>query len=219
MKTLNKVIVAILLSIVSIGWVSAQDFKIGLKGGINTSTIGGFKAMWDRMNEIGGGMLDEIGENYSTSYKLGFHAGVVAQCSFGNFFVQPELLFSQIGITEKLDGKTENSSLNYLQIPVYAGYKASVGLGLNLLAGAGPYLAYGISGTDEPFQKNEMFKRFDAGLSFIGGIQFHKIQITLGYDLGLIDMMDASGWKTLKDIAGLSSITNQNIKVSFAYFF
>ena len=217
MKTLNKMIVAILLSIVSIGGVSAQDFKFGVKAGLNTSTIGGFKDLWDSANEIGG---DILSGNYSTSYKLGFHAGIVAQCDFGNFFVQPELLFSQIGVAEKLDSKTESSNLNYLQLPIYAGYKTPVGLGLDLLIGAGPYLGYGLSGTDNPFKKDEgMFKRFDAGLSFMGGIQFNKIQITLGYDLGLIDMMDMPDWKIAKDIAGLSSVKNQNIKVSLAYFF
>jgi len=62
-------------------------------------------------------------------------------------------------------------------------------------------------------------ERFDAGLSAIAGIEFRKFQITLGYDLGLVDAMDVDGWKTMKDLAGLSSIRNQNIKVSVGYFF
>jgi hypothetical protein len=54
-------------------------------------------------------------------------------------------------------------------------------------------------------------KRFDAGLSAMAGIEFSKFQITLGYDFGLVDV-----WKSAKN---LSSIRNQNIKVSVGYFF
>ncbi|MDR0231702.1 MAG: PorT family protein [Dysgonamonadaceae bacterium] len=214
MKTLNKVFFVILLSMVTIGFVNAQNIKFGLKGGLNTSSVSGFGDLVGALE----GMGAEVGD-FSTSYKPGFHLGVVAQIELGSLFLQPELLFSQMGVTGKLEGESENLNLNYLQLPIYVGYKKSVGVGLDLLLGAGPYLGYGISGSEETFGDDGMFKRIDAGLSFMGGIQFNNIQITLGYDLGLIDMVDAPGWNTAKDILGLSSITNRNIKVSFAYFF
>lgn len=219
MRTLNKVFFAILLSIVTIGFANAQSIKLGIKGGLNVSTLSGFNDFINTVNEMGG----EIPE-ISSSYKPGFHVGAVAQFGLGNFFLQPELLFSQVGIAQKIgDSKLENGNLNYLQLPIYAGYKASLGLGLDLLLGAGPYFAYGISGTDDPFKENEdgmtAFQRFDAGLTFMGGIQISNLQVTLGYDLGLVDMIDIPGWNTMKDVLDLSSITNQNIKVSVAYFF
>jgi hypothetical protein len=159
----------------------------------------------------------------STSYKAGFHAGAVAQLDFGSLFVQPELLFSNVGIITKYFGESETISLSYIQLPVYAGYKTQVGLNLDVLLGAGPYIAYGILGADDEFKKingERYMKPFDAGLSFMGGIQFNNaIQITLGYDLGLVDMIAWDHWKTTKDALNLSSIRNGNIKVSFAYLF
>jgi hypothetical protein len=217
----KKIIFVLIVALGASTFANAQNIKLGVKGGLNTSTISGFDkviGLLDDLDEAIEGI--EIGD-VSTSYKLGFHLGVVAQYESGNFFLQPELLFSQIGLSTKIEGKSERGNLNYLQLPVYAGYKTSVGDGLDLLLGAGPFVAYGISGTENPFNKKDdgRLKRFDAGLSFMAGIQLDKIQIALGYDLGLVDMVDVPGWKTAKDFLGLSSITNRNIKVSLAYFF
>lgn len=77
-------------------------------------------------------------------------------------------------------------------------------------------MGYGIHASDDAF---DQFKRFDFGLSAMGGIQFNKLQITIGYDLGLTDNVDIDGWKTAKDIYGLSSICNRDFKVSVGYFF
>ena len=223
MKNLNKVFFAILLSVLTIGFVNAQDIKFGLKGGFNASSLSGMESFIKTAGMIAEEIdADDIDfSTFSTSYKPGFHAGVVAQIGFGSLFLQPELLFSRMGVTAKMEGESNNLHLNYLQLPVYVGYKKSVGVGLNVLVGAGPYIGYGISGSEDVFDSNEgMFKRFDAGLSFMGGIEFNDmIQITLGYDLGLVDKMDMPGWKTVKDVLDLSSISNRNIKVSVAYFF
>ena len=89
----------------------------------------------------------------------------------------------------------------------------------SIILGAGPYVAFGISGSEGSYGDGGMFQRFDAGLSAIGGIQFHKLQITAGFDLGLVDQMGFDGWKTIKDITGASSVQNRNFKLSVGYFF
>jgi hypothetical protein len=136
-----------------------------------------------------------------------------------NFFLQPELSYSIQGTKEEIASTTETSRLNFLKLPVYAGYKIDAGLGLNIILAAGPYFAYGLNGSEGAYGDDGMFTRFDAGLSAMGGIQFNKIQITVGYDFGLIDQMDIEGWSTAKDILGLSAVQNRNIKVSAGYFF
>jgi hypothetical protein len=79
--------------------------------------------------------------------------------------------------------------------------------------------AYGISGTDDVFKSDNGFKRLDVGASALAGIQFNQLQITLGYDLGLTDMTNMEGLNTAKELSGLSSVCNRNLKLSVGCFF
>jgi hypothetical protein len=200
--------------------ISGSAQTIGLKGGLNLSTISGYEDVFNAMKDLHIPGVPDI-SGYSTGYAAGFHFGLMFQYDLpANFFLQPELLFSTQGLKEEATGhEAETSRLNFLQVPVYAGYKIDAGLGLNIILAAGPYLAYGISGSEGAYGDDGTFKRFDAGLSAMGGIQFNKLQITAGYDFGLVDQIDVDGWNTLKDILGLSSVQNRNIKISAGYFF
>jgi hypothetical protein len=141
--------------------ISGSAQTIGLKGGLNLSTISGFE---DANNAITNAAIPGVSgiPGYSTGYAAGFHLGLMFQYDLpANFFLQPELLFSIQGIKEEATGsEAETSRLNFLQVPIYA-----------------------------------------------------------GYDFGLVDQMDVDGWDTAKDILGLSSVQNRNIKISVGYFF
>ncbi len=230
MKNLSKVLFTALVLFTFVAFTNAQGLKFGVKAGLNASNVSGFGDMMDKTLSY----ADEFSEefegadiSYSTSYKLGFHLGLVAQFEMGSLFIQPELLYSSLGMGNEIKAKvagvsaseSENINLNYLQLPIYVGYKIPAGLGLNVILGAGPYLAYAISGSDDIFSDDGLLKRFDAGLSFMGGVEISKIQVTVGYDLGLVDMVGAEGWSDAKKALDLSSIRNSNIKVSAAYFF
>ena len=95
-------------------------------------------------------------------------------------------------------------------MPVYAGYKIKAGSFLHILVAAGPYFAYGISGSECAYGDDGMFKRFDAGLSVMAGVEINNLQITAGYDFGLTDQLDVNGWNTAKDVLGLLSIYLNN---------
>jgi hypothetical protein len=193
--------------------VNAQ-MHYGLKAGLNLSTISGFE-------ETNKALPDATIPGYSTDYAAGIHVGFMFRYDLPvHFFLQPELLLSTQGVQEKATGlETETSRLNFLQLPVYAGYKINAGSDLGIILAAGPYLAYGVSGSKGAYGDEGVFQRFDAGLSIMAGIEINTLQITAGYDFGLADQMDINGWKTMKDLLGLPSILNRNIKVSVGYFF
>jgi opacity protein-like surface antigen len=194
MKNLFRL--SVLSAFLLIAFVSQAQVNYGVKGGLNVSTLSGYS---------------KIAE---TKHKPGFNIGLVGQINLpSNVFIQPELLFSQEGIRGKKDKKFSNRMLNYLQLPVYVGYKLDAGLGLNVIVGVGPYLACGMGGTNKPFKHS--MKRFDAGFSAMGGIQFEKVQLTLGYDLGLTDIRK----KEMKKEGFSSKLSNRNLKVSLAYLF
>jgi len=213
MKTLFRVLTIIVASL-TISLTTQAQVKFGVKGGLNASSIAGMEKFLKLGNEAGGFGYDKI----ETSYKLGFHAGLMAQIDLPgtNVFFQPELLYSAQGVDAEADGESDNVSLGYLQLPIYVGYKFNAGLGLDVIVGVGPYLAYGIYGNDDYF---DTFKRFDFGFSAMGGIQFNDLQITIGYDLGVINAADMDGWSDMKDAFDLSNICNRNFKVSVGYFF
>ncbi len=226
MKTSGKGMILLIACLAMVNAVNAQGFRVGLKVGYNASTLSGYEELGRRI----GGLSDK----YTVSYKSGFHVGLAGQYSLNSFFIQPELLYSSMGLQEELGEKKESSSLNYLQLPIYAGYKFHLAqAGPKLILGAGPYMAYGLSATDDVFDitshnsqhgedpgvADNMFNRFDAGLSFMGGLEFSSMQITIGYDLGLVDMVGLNGWKTAKDLLGLPSVCNRNLKISAVCFF
>jgi hypothetical protein len=189
--------------------VNAQ-LRWGLRGGLNLSTMSG----WEDINEA----RVNVEISGSPGYVAGSHLGLISQYDLSTeFFLQAELLFSTQGLkVEASDSGTGMGRLNFIQLPVYAGCNINIVSDLNFIVAAGPFLAFGIYGSDDAY---ETLQRFDAGASFMGGLQFRKTQLTVGYDLGLVDQMDANGWKTAKDIFGLSSIQNKNIKISVASFF
>jgi opacity protein-like surface antigen len=213
----NVLKTGIFLVFVLISLSSQAQIKFGVKGGLNASNLTGYSEIHNLLSEIG------LGDLKSQS-KLGFHVGAVAQIGLpANFFIQPELLYSSLGVKIKMDSEllgeaSKSNNLNYLQLPVYAGYKFNAGLGLDIIVGVGPYIGYGISATNDWFNKDS-FKKFDYGLSALAGIQFEKFQITAGYDFGLNDIMDVPNWESLKDLGNFSSLSNRNIKISLAYFF
>ena len=195
------IIATVLLSTIS---VNAQ-VRYGLKAGLNLSTISGFEDANQALAEV-------TVPGYSTGYAAGAHVGFIFRYDLpAQFFLQPELLFSTQGLQEKAtDRKAETSRLNFLQLPVYAGYKIKAGSFLQILVAAGPYLAYGISGSEGAYGDDRMFKRFDAGLSVMASVEINNLQITAGYDFGLTDQLDVNGWNTAKDVLGLLSIYLNN---------
>jgi len=96
-----------------------------------------------------------------------------------------------IGKGRKINGATEH--LNYLEVSEALAYVHKTPGGL-LYGGVGPYAAYGIGGKvkfaggSEPAFGTDGYKRFDAGLHFLGEYRFNMgLMVGVGYDWGLYD--------------------------------
>lgn len=102
--------------------------------------------------------------------------------------------------------KDTNLKVNstYLEIPIYGTYRYTLKNNGSILAGFGPYIAYGIGGktksnnySQKTFDKELGFKRFDAGLTFTAGYIFPMdLSCRLAYDLGLTDMSRDNQYRT-----------------------
>lgn len=220
MKTIKVILFAVALLIgVS---ASAQDDKkltLGVKAGANMSNVTGD--------------LDD------TKVKIGFNVGVTLDYAFTpEWFLMTGLEFTTKGLKQEGTFDAEDFGFDglgdvdvkltynpmYLQLPIHAGYKLEVADNTKINFHAGPYLAYGIGGKItakaevagvEGKEKTDIFgddgllKRFDFGVGLGAGVEFGKIGVGLGYDFGLVNIIDVKG----------ASVKNSNAYLTVGYKF
>jgi len=156
-----KVILILLAFLIGSECVNAQ-IVIGVKGGANFA----------KLPLVTSNDADDL------KYRIGFHAGAYGMFAlgYGDFIIQPELLYSQKGtrdyrvvFSEGLDG-TYDLRLNYLSMPVMFGYYPFG----NFRIEAGPQLGYLLNAKYQ-FEDQERVKldlsqenlnRWDWGLAF-----------------------------------------------------
>lgn len=181
---MRKISAVVLLFLLFTSQLSADNFRLGFKTGINSSTI---VADWDYLEEY-------------KKPKGGFIAGL----SFGmgsaqKFEFQPELLFSQKGIRFSDDDDALYFKFSYFEIPLlfkwnYGTEEAAVRGFFNF----GPYTSFLLNsemGDDQSSDNiEEEFKPVDAGLIVGGGIGIKagpgRILVDLRYSLGMIPMLE-----------------------------
>lgn len=223
MKTTIKTILIAVALLIGVG-ANAQDnpLAFGVKAGVNLSNFSGNGA---------DGMDAKVGFNvgltvdYALSQDLYLLSGLEltmkgAKDKGSISFTDPTLG------TVSFEG-TEKDNPMYLQIPVHLGYKITVTDATKVVLHAGPYVAYGIGGkskvkgtavsgdevvvidTDFDFFGKDRAKKFDFGLGLGAGLEFDKIAVGLGYDFGLINMLDNSSY----------TVKNMNASLTLGYKF
>lgn len=101
----------------------------------------------------------------------------------------------------KVDGEDgETMNLGYIELPIMAAYRLSIGSGMNLVFNAGPYFGYGVAGTkiatgissngdiekENPF-KNEL-NAFEFGLGAGVKLEVEKFTVGIDYETGLTNI-------------------------------
>lgn len=161
-------------------------------------------------------------------YKPGFTAGLFTRIPLGtNFSVQPAINFVQKGYMLKDNSTTDKANLNYIEIPVNFVYALKNN---GLFIGAGPSVAFGLSGKEKFEDKSDpsnsethtikfgastddesKLKRTDMGANFIAGYQFPEgLMITANYNIGLSDIHN---WDTDNKV----SLKNNYFSIRIGY--
>ena len=206
MKKMRFMLVVAMLAMVTA--VSAQ-MNLGVKGGVNMSNFYG----------------DELDDK---NVKIGFHIGLAADYDFAyNSAIQTGLFFTTKGAkyTSSFGDASGELTVNpmYLQIPVHYAYKIDVSPGTRVVLHAGPYAAYGVGGKsklsgsvgdigaeyEEDVFGDDRFKRFDAGLGLGVGAEFGPLLFDIGWDMGLVNIVDSDN----------GDLKNQNAYLSVGYKF
>jgi hypothetical protein len=183
---MKKVLLIVVVTLLGLGNVNAQEVKYGAKIGLNSSNLRG---------------------DVDFDSKIGFNIGAFAEISLSDKLIfQPELLFSTQGAKFEESGANANATvsikINYLNIPLMLKYGVTDKLFLEF----GPQLGFLLSGkskyestyggeTDSGEQDiKDSSKSFDFGLNF--GASFdvaENIMIGARYNLGLSNINDDDG--------------------------
>lgn len=173
----------------------AQEFSLGIKGGLNMATLD--------VKDAGG----------SISNKTGFHGGAFALFKLSKIAIQPELIFSQQGTEFTFQGSDLEANFNYVNIPVLL--KIYLIGGLNLQAG--PQFGFLSStggktiGEDGQVINNTKGLYKDSDVSVVLGVGWDlpfRLTVDARYNLGISE---------IEDQAAQSAIKNQVWQLSVGY--
>ena len=188
------------------------------------------------------------GDKVTNGMIIGFHAGVTADIPVApDFFFQTGLFFSQKG-SKNNDGLIPNKSsgdnyttttrISYIELPLHLLFKPQFGKG-KILVGFGPYVAFGLAGTqtikypnnpaierkikfsgeisleDYWDLENAYYRGFDAGADIFAGYELDMgLYLLLKTQLGLLNMItDVSDWE------GEPNLRNTGFGLSVGYNF
>jgi hypothetical protein len=157
-KTIKLLALCIVFEIISVHTyadTSKNKIQFGIKGGINTSTT------LVSLSEY----HPESYAKYNIEYKYnaGFNVGMIVEFPMTKTLsIQPELVFSVKGMRDEIFTLLNSPptsgintwelhaiskvSLYYIELPLYFKFSFDFNNSNKLIAGIGPYLAYGISG-------------------------------------------------------------------------
>lgn len=200
--------------------LSIAQPKIGARGGINLANFI-YKPSYPGDTKGAGTLL------------FRFNAGIQIEIPLNdndNWFLYTGPFYSGKG--NRVRAKYRNPSfdtvvtfLNYIELPILAGYKFNSGENNRLVAAAGPYAAYGFNGrveyhnSPDRTKKNlhrsdSYYKRIDVGFS-VSGILEHKEKFGLRFDYSR-SIFDISKplyeWKENNNVFGFSFFWYWRIK-------
>ncbi|CAZ95933.1 porin family protein [Zobellia galactanivorans] len=145
----------------------AQDFGIGVKGGINVASIGG--SAYSGLGSLG--------------TKVSFHLGGVAEFSISEkMAVQPELLFSSQGTNWSYGTGDNNLNLDYINLPILGKYYFLEGLS----AEAGPLVGFLIATNEDD---DDRFNKLDVAFAIGASYKLNDhIFFSLRYNKGIANI-------------------------------
>ncbi|OBX21105.1 MULTISPECIES: porin family protein [Bizionia] len=223
---MKKLLVCAAVAVFSIGSLSAQDVRFGVKGGVNFANLAG---------DFGVAGFDE--DFQDAEMKVGFHIGGLVELKLTEkFALQPELLFSSQGFKSNYydfdDRKVDyNVNLSYVNIPIMAKFFPIDGLSIE----AGPQIGFLVSAKNEfndynnedldpdesEIDTKDLYKSLDFGLNFGASYEMASgLFFTARYNLGLSKVDDEDFYGDVADF-GIFSFSRKNrvIQLSAGFMF
>mgnify|MGYP002754298614 FL=1 len=135
----------------------------------------------------------------------GFRAGLAVEIGIASgIYIAPGITFRQEGnkqeVTTNQKTETVSNTLNYISVPVTLGIRIPLSEGLAVSAEFGPTFSYGVSSSVRTLAgikggiksaydafKEKQYNRFDMGINASAALEFSKVYVRLGTDLGMVN--------------------------------
>ena len=135
----------------------------------------------------------------------GFRAGLAAEIGIASgVYIAPGISFRQEGnkqeVTTGQKTETVSNTLNYISVPVNLGVRVPLTESLAISVEGGPAFSYGVSSSVRTLAgiqggikaaydafKEKQYNRFDMSINASAAIEFSKIYVRLGADLGMVN--------------------------------
>lgn len=183
----------------------------------------------------------------TTSFKPGFSLGLAWDIHFTDeVYLMSGVDLVSKGYKSKLEVNTGIASAStsstatsmYLQAPLYLAYKIAIAKDTRFVPRIGPWLSYALSGNvaqsvsagalgfeiepiqlpDQPMFGDEGFmKKVDYGIGLGAGLEFGRVNIYLGYELGLANLASDQIQDALKLANSEFSLKNSTISLALGY--
>ena len=156
-----------------LSWQGYAQLDIGLKAGINYGDV--------KISEIENPNISEI----FVDNHVGYHFGFFARINIIKFYLQPEVLFTEINADINIHGvnNRQNSvgyKLHRLDVPFPLGIKLG-----SFRIYAGPVASFNLNSAAEMF--NDVYKQGSWSLMGGVGINFWKMDVELKYEGALTE--------------------------------
>lgn len=170
---MKKFFAVVALALMTLTVSAQEDSKITVKAGVGLSSV--------------------VGSDADTKTTVAYKVGISYDLGLSEkFSIIPGIELSTKGFkSDVVDGSV---SMSYLQVPVFAAYKFPISDNMKLAIKAGPYVSYGLFGSDvewygggktNVFDSDGGFKRFDAGVIAGVSLDFNQFVIGAEYSRGL----------------------------------
>lgn len=187
----------------------AQSFKLGVKGGVNFSSLN----------------VDPAEDYSNPDSRFGIHLGVFGQMELTDrLSLQPELFFQQEGAKFENSEEIERAKLGYIAVGAGLSYEVLDRVNLMIMPQIG-FLSGGefeeedkIENVSEAIGSSEVVKGTNLALGFGGGYTFDSgLEISARYNLGFTDVNDDPRDEGFFD--PVQSVKTRSFMLSVGYIF
>jgi hypothetical protein len=188
---MRKIVIAIMLVAFISLQAACQKISLGIQAGFSLANM--HENYWDKSKH---------GDN-----KPGIIIGVTGYIPFKSNSFQPAINFVQKGFKKEESGSgyvfSDEITLSYIEVPLNFLYHHRLS-GLQIFAGAGPSVAFAISGKEKTNQYGTIasytfhfgndvdkddLRRVEYGANFLAGVTWRNIFLDVNYNLGLSSLI------------------------------
>ena len=177
----------LLIFLTTFCYTGAQEYAIGVKGGLNYYTIGDIFSR-------GGSIVGGVDKTFSPNKEMGTQLGAFLNVEFGKLFIRPELNFVSNKNNYSFPVKTSNWQASKIDAPLLIGYKLFDPISIYLGPSFSFFNEMTLDGANNNAGKSPIiYDKTTTNIAFGVMVDFKRFGIDLRFESGLKETMGEFG--------------------------